>query len=120
MVSHLCFFSVPVHAAPNADHKWAPADTKAAAGLQFAISVHAVPSTEHAWVLADMNTAAGLHFTINVHADLYADHTRAPAGTKVAAALQRISAQLLFPKSVLSCTNGLRTNLAKEEHDKCT
>ncbi len=68
----------------------------AAADLQFITNVHDVPCTEHAYVLADMKAAAGLQFTINVHAVLYADHTR--ADMKVAAALQFISAKLLFPK----------------------
>ncbi len=43
MVSHLCLFSIHGHAVPNADQEWAPADMKAAAGLQVIIHVHAVP-----------------------------------------------------------------------------
>jgi len=76
MVSHLCLFSINVHAVPNADHAWAPADMKAAAGLQFIINVHAV---------------------------LYADHAWAPCDMKVAAALQFIKRQTVLSQSALSC-----------------
>ncbi len=91
MVSHLCLFSINVHAVPNADHAWAPADMKAAAGLQFIINVHAV---------------------------LYADHAWAPCDMKVAAALQFMSDKLFFPNQHSAVSNGLMTNLAKHKHDK--
>ena len=125
MVSHLCLFSIHVHAVPNADYAWALAGMKAAAGLQFVINVHAVPNADHTQALADKKgcwfavhpsmcmlsqtltthgpwlvrrAVAGLQFVINVHAVLYADHAWAPADLKIAAGSQFISYKLLFPR----------------------
>ncbi len=67
MVSCLCLFSIYGHAVASADHKWALADMKAAAGLQFSIHVHAVPNADHTWAPADTKAVAGLQSTHDPH-----------------------------------------------------